>query len=226
MSNLPRAWSASEACDYCRGRKPSAVDELVLSRLAGSRLILEVGCGPGMLQRSSGTAILAETDSCMGFLRHARSGSMGRSLFACADVCFLPFRPRSFDAAVAMAVLHGLDDFSLEKALAGCRSVLAEGGRLVVAEDWAFSDPSPAEAAALALRFHRPEDAEHHRGSGDWCRLLERAGFEILWTGWARRPFDPHSTPAGREGQLDPDVLVRLPVSPEVRMLVIEGARR
>jgi SAM-dependent methyltransferase len=178
-----------------------------------------------MLQAGSGAGLLVETDTSPVFLARARERSTGRSVFCSADAAALPFRSGAFDALAAMAVLHCFDDEAIPVIMAEARRVLARGGRLVLAEDWAFADPSPCEALAEAVRFGEPGDREHHRDSAAWREILEGSGFSVSFSGWAPRPFDPLGTPAGREGRLDPGVLARLPARPFVRMLVLEGMR-
>lgn len=219
-------WTADGVAAYCACRRPSEVDELVLRRLAGAGRVLEVGCGPGMLQAGSGAGLLVETDTSRLFLARARERSAGRSVFCASDASALPFRSGSFDALAAMAVLHCFDDDVLSEVMGEARRVLAPGGRLVLAEDWAFTDPSPCEAVAEAVRFADPADREHHRDSDAWREILRGSGFSVSFSGWAPRPFDPMGTPAGREGRLDPGMLSRLPAGPFVRMLVLEGTKR
>lgn len=209
-----------EAEEYCRSRLRSEVDDVVIGLLPSDGTVLEVGCGPGLLRKGAHGVLMVETDLSRHMLVIARSREEGRGVFACCDAAHLPFTDGVFSALAASAVLHHLDDGSLESALLEFARVTRRGGSILIAEDWAFEDPDEFEAWAWSLRFSRDEDREFHRTAPGWAARVTAAGFAVRRLLWPRRPFDPSSTRAGASGcgALDPG-----PGS--VRMLVLEAER-
>ena len=210
-------WTECEASRYETGRRPSDVDAAVARRLSGAGRVLETGCGPCMIGSLLSGGLLVETDACRWFLPGARARSGGRALFCTADASALPFRDGSFDAVVSMAVLHHLEARDLQTALDEAFRVLASGGRLVLAEDWAFDDPTPVEAAAMASRFACACEREHHMKEAGWTAALCAAGFEITHREWPLRPFDPPAARANADGGAMAGAFVM--------MLVLEGRK-
>jgi SAM-dependent methyltransferase len=119
---------------------------------AGASLILDVGCGEGALSAAlphPPPLRLVGLDASAALLR-AHPGPRVR-----ADALRLPFRDGTFDAAVAVNMLHHLDDPG--RALREARRVLAPGGLLLVSAT--CRDDSP-ELAPVWCPEPTPFDAE------------------------------------------------------------------
>jgi SAM-dependent methyltransferase len=117
---------------------------------ADSELVLDVGCGEGILAAQLQTRGHRVT----GIDRDEASIALARKQFSAVEfVCgnFLtePFEPDSFDAVVSVAALHHMDTVA---ALGRMRELLRPGGRLVVigCARRSFPRDLPREAFAFA----------------------------------------------------------------------------
>jgi ubiquinone/menaquinone biosynthesis C-methylase UbiE len=131
-------------------------------RAAGSRRVLDVGCGTGILatrigEDGQGARVLG-CDLSMGMLRHA--AARVRGAWVQGDALRLPLRDGALDAVVSTQAFHFLPD--RRAALAEFHRVLRPGGLLVIAM---LNPRTPAVS-----------------------RLLSRAGTRILGAGfWPTR---------------------------------------
>lgn len=110
--------------------RPAVLD--LLGDVAGRR-ILDAGCGSGPLIAELGErgASVAGFDASPEMIRLARDRLGDEADLRVADLTRpLPYDDGTFDDAVAMLVLHYLEDWS--RPLAELRRVLRPGGRLVV----------------------------------------------------------------------------------------------
>lgn len=110
--------------------RPAVVD--LLGDVAGRR-VLDAGCGSGPLiaDLAERGASAAGFDASPAMIRLARERLGHDADLKVADLTLpLPYDDESFDDAVAMLVLHYLEDWS--RPLAELRRVLKPGGRLVV----------------------------------------------------------------------------------------------
>lgn len=109
---------------------------LAADAVRGSRRVLEVAAGTGLVTRSIASVakevVATDYAAAMVAALSARVTAEGLGNVRCeqADVYALPFEPRSFDAVVAANVLHLVPD--LDGALAALVRMLEPGGRLVV----------------------------------------------------------------------------------------------
>jgi SAM-dependent methyltransferase len=105
---------------------------LLAVELAGSRRVLDVGCGEGQVSRLAvrlpGVELVAGVDPTWPQITEARSRG-GGALFARAEAAALPFAPESFDAVVACLVFEHID--SLDEAISEVSRVLQPGGRFL-----------------------------------------------------------------------------------------------
>jgi SAM-dependent methyltransferase len=106
--------------------------------------IFDIGCGPGALLRC-----LPVTTSYVGFDRnkayveYARRMHGGRGEFICADVAnFASHSIASADIAVAIGILHHLDDDLALRLLRATRNALKPSGRLITADSCFHPDQS------------------------------------------------------------------------------------
>lgn len=123
--------------DETRGLSPEAsraTTELLATELSGSRRLLEVGVGTGLLALplvERGFRVVGVDLSAPMILRTREKAGAGAPLgLAVADATRLPFRSGSFDAAFMRHVLHLVP--SWESALAEVVRVVRPGGRFLV----------------------------------------------------------------------------------------------
>ncbi len=117
-------------------------DEVIRPR-SGDR-VFDIGCGPGALLR-----YLPQTTSYVGFDRNeayigrARRMYGGRGEFICDDVGnFAAHALAPADIAVAIGILHHLDDNLASAMLRATANVLKPGGRLITADPCYHSEQS------------------------------------------------------------------------------------
>lgn len=102
---------------------------LAAAELAGSRRVLDIGCGDGQVSRLAarlGAEVVVGVDPTWNQVSVARRRGGGPH-FARAGAAQLPFADGSFDAAVACLVFEHIRD--VDAAIAEVARVLAPGGR-------------------------------------------------------------------------------------------------
>lgn len=102
-----------------------------VNRLAPAGAILELGCGTGNLTRwllETWAGPVVALDLSKGMLAKART-KLGEARLVRGSACCLPFRPRSFDAALGSFFLHHLDAAGRMRLFGVLRSLLAPRGR-------------------------------------------------------------------------------------------------
>jgi SAM-dependent methyltransferase len=109
-------------------------DEVISAR--GYDRVLDIGCGPGALLRC-----LPETTAYVGFDRNpfyierAKRTYGSRGEFICDDVSnFANHRLAPADVAVAIGILHHLDDGLASQLLRSIAHALKPGGRLITVD--------------------------------------------------------------------------------------------
>ena len=146
-------------------------------RRAGSRRVLDVGCGTGLLTdriaAELGAELVCGCDFSLGMLQQAAAGGR-RAAWVQGDALRLPLRGGTVDAVVSTESFHWFPD--QDAAIAEFQRVLVPGGRFVVA----MVNPS---AATLARSAHRVSAALGEPASwptrDELRAALERAGFEV-----------------------------------------------
>lgn len=126
-------------------------------------LWLDAGCGAGAYSRflaGSGQAVVGLDYAHQPLLR-ARERSPGVSLWLCADITLLPFRPESFDGVISYGVLQALSRSG--PAVAQLQSMLRPGGEIWIdgLNAWSVFHPAHRLREALAgramlVRYERP----------------------------------------------------------------------
>jgi 2-polyprenyl-6-hydroxyphenyl methylase / 3-demethylubiquinone-9 3-methyltransferase len=144
----------------------------------GGRLVLDAGCGGGLVARelAAAGATVVGVDRSLGSLGVARRAVPTRFAAVQGRLERLPFADGSFDAVVAADVLEHLPD--LPTAVAGVARVLAPGGSLVF--DTINRTPWAWFTAVFGLeRVLRMVP----RGTHDWRLFIRPAELDRLCAG-------------------------------------------
>jgi SAM-dependent methyltransferase len=115
---------------FTDGADPEYVEQIVpmaADELAGSSLVLDIGCGDGQISRvaASAGATVVGIDPTWNCVRVAAERG-GGATFARAGAVELPFADESFDTAVACLVFEHIDE--VDHAIAEVARVLQPGG--------------------------------------------------------------------------------------------------
>jgi SAM-dependent methyltransferase len=139
-----------------RCRLQRFTDEVIRPR--GGDRVFDIGCGPGALLRC-----LPETASYIGFdrneayIKRARRIHGARGEFICDDVGnFAGYALAPADIAVAIGILHHLDDNVASNMLRAAANALKPGGRLITV------DPCFHPAQSAIQRFIVSNDRGMH----------------------------------------------------------------
>jgi ubiquinone/menaquinone biosynthesis C-methylase UbiE len=124
---------------------------LALTDLRPGERLLDVGTGPGYLARKAAPRVGASgravgIDASWKMIQRAKTQA-GRERsaaeFITASAELLPFVDASFDVVVSRLVIHHLPGELKERAVAEMRRVLAQGGRLVIADLTSAASSAP-----------------------------------------------------------------------------------
>lgn len=169
------AWSFSQTRNYV----PSQTESLLSRHVKSGDKVLDIGCGNGRfcgLLENIG-ANYTGIDSSKGLIEIARD-QCGEARFEVADATDLPFPAQTFDAAVAIAVLHHIPSKELRiRFFYEAHRVLKAGG-IFIATAW---DLRPQHLMAAGewkrLRFYIKEQAAIAIGKSK----LDFGDFFIPW---------------------------------------------
>lgn len=115
---------------FTDGADPEYVDQiipLVAAELAGTDMVLDIGCGEGQIARSlaaSGTTVVGVDPTWLHLTTATARG--GGPRYLSAEASSLPLRDASVDAVVACLVFEHVDD--VDGAIAEVARVLRTGG--------------------------------------------------------------------------------------------------
>lgn len=106
----------------------------VAARLGGVRRLLDVGCGPGTFigNYAGGIEALGIDASAPQVAYAQRTYGSDRHRFATRTVADLAAAGEHFDAVTLVELVEHLEPAAARALLAGCRGLLAPGGRLVL----------------------------------------------------------------------------------------------
>jgi 2-polyprenyl-3-methyl-5-hydroxy-6-metoxy-1,4-benzoquinol methylase len=129
----------------------------------GERL-LDVGCGYGDLAMHMPETTYVGVDLNGYYIRHARAHRPGNAEFLLGDVTELSVEQLGvFDCAVAIGVLHHLDDEAVTSTLAALSKMVDRRGRFVAAEPaWDPIQRTTARMLAALDRGRFVRDAAHY----------------------------------------------------------------
>ncbi len=131
--------------------------------------VLDVGCGDGDIRPLLGDVHYLGIDDNERYLKVASSRTNATTRFVRANVADLEsLDVGTFDIVIALGLLHHLPDDSAQSLLAGVRSVLSQGGRLVTL-DPVFS----ADQKSLARVLAALDRGRHVRDEAGYLRLVE-----------------------------------------------------
>ena len=105
--------------------------------------VLDIGCGPGALLRYLPQATYIGFDGSSAYIERARQASGGRGTFICDDVGnFARHALPPVDIAVAIGILHHLDDEAVQGLFRDIAATLKPGARLITVDPCFHADQS------------------------------------------------------------------------------------
>ena len=106
--------------------------------------ILDIGCGPAEIIKFLPDVRYCGVDRSASYIARAQRVFGDRATFHLGDVADLPLdRLGRFDIAIAIGVLHHIDDRTAEEMLVSAREALEPGGRLITADPCYFAGQDP-----------------------------------------------------------------------------------
>jgi SAM-dependent methyltransferase len=119
--------------------------------------ILDIGCGPGALLRYLPEVAYVGIDRNAACIRRAQQAYGGKGQFKCDDVVnFDASSMAPVDIAVAIGLLHHLDDATAARLLSAAAKILKPTGRLITADPCFHASQSPV------IRFVVSHDRGRH----------------------------------------------------------------
>jgi ubiquinone/menaquinone biosynthesis C-methylase UbiE len=137
--------------------------------LAGTDMVLEIGCGPGYFSRSiaaavpDGSLVLFDLQVEMLELARKRLSGIENIQFAQGDASSLPFPDASFDAVLLVLVLGEVPD--RDRCIGEVARVLVQNGNVTFAESRRDSDFIPIDKLKALAERHGLQLSER-RGFG------------------------------------------------------------
>jgi SAM-dependent methyltransferase len=127
--------------------------------------VLDVGCGPGALLGYLPAVTYIGVDRNEAHIEQARRTHGSRGRFICDDVVnFDAAEYAPVDIAVAIGLLHHVDDGTARQLLSALASTLAQGGRLITADPCFHAAQSPVIRAVVAMdRGQHVRRFDHYR---------------------------------------------------------------
>lgn len=170
--SLPAAYSAFQnLLGARRGRK--VLYQQYIHAQAGDVLV-DVGCGPGeILEHVDPDVQYIGFDLSEAYIDAARSAYGDRASFHCADITLMPADAiPPCQVAIAIGLLHHLDDDEARHLIAHLYDRLAPGGRLIT------FDGAYWPGQARAARFLISKDRGQNVRTGEGYRDLARSRFD------------------------------------------------
>lgn len=165
---------------FQRALGATAVHQRVVTthaRVAPGARVLDIGCGPGRVLDVLPTVEYVGIDHSSPYIEAARQRYSSRATFVRADAERADLTgERPFDVALALGVLHHLDDESARQVVALAARSLAPDGRLVTLDPGIVRGQPP-----LARWLVRQDRGLHPRAPGDYRSLVEH-DFETVTT--------------------------------------------
>ncbi len=150
MATVFMKWLETSPTDYDRGialltlGRIRQIHERIASLIEPGDRVLEMGCGTGALTlrcaRRGATVTAIDISPRMLAVARRRASAAGLAdqiqwhLMDAASATD-HFSPNSFDRIILSLILSELDKDELQYVLSGCRRLLADGGRLIIADE-------------------------------------------------------------------------------------------
>ena len=135
---------------------------------AGAR-ILEIGCGPGTIAGYLPDSEYVGFDMSSKYIEIARK-RFPQAQFICERVSqFSLAKQQSFDAVLALGVVHHLDDHEARQLFQIAYDALKSGGKLITLDGVWTNDQSPAARWLLAR-----DRGEHVRNEGEYVNIASQ----------------------------------------------------
>jgi cyclopropane fatty-acyl-phospholipid synthase-like methyltransferase len=135
---------------------------------AGAR-ILEIGCGPGTIAGYLPDSEYVGFDMSSKYIEIARK-RFPQAQFICERVSqFSLSKQQSFDAVLALGVVHHLDDQEARQLFQIAYDALKSGGKLITFDGVWTNDQSPAARWLLAR-----DRGEHVRNEGEYVNIASQ----------------------------------------------------
>lgn len=143
-------------------------------RLLPGQKLLDVGCGTGAILEFLPVDVrYVGVDLSENYIASARGRYGDRGEFLCRDVASLPVQEAgTVDVALAVGLLHHLDDSQVDGLLEAIARLLEPRGRLV------SIDPCYDPAQSAAARFMISRDRGQNVRSGEGYRALASRHFD------------------------------------------------
>lgn len=133
--------------------------------------VLDIGCGPGALLRYLPHAIYIGFDRSEAYIARARSAFRGRGTFICDDVRnFSTHDLPPVDIAVAIGILHHLDDETALDLFRSVAATLKPDGRLITADPCFHPDQSVLQR--FVVSNDRGMHVRPYQRYGELCRTV------------------------------------------------------
>ncbi len=169
----PKIYSGFQDITGARSARQRLVDEVLKIR-SGER-VLDVGCGPGDILEFLPEVDYLGVDYSADYIEAGRRRFGDRGHFRVADVGTLPEQGEAgFDVAIALGVLHHLDDPSAKKLMHDVRTCLKPGGRFVCIDP--LIEYPQNTVARILVRLDRGQFVRTSAGYSD----LARSAFEVF----------------------------------------------
>ena len=135
---------------------------------AGAR-ILEIGCGPGTIAGYLPDSEYVGFDMSSKYIEMARK-RFPHAQFVCERVSqFSLAKQQSFDAVLALGIVHHLDDQEARQLFQIAYDALKSGGKLITFDGVWTSDQSPVARWLLAR-----DRGEHVRNEGEYVNIASQ----------------------------------------------------
>jgi SAM-dependent methyltransferase len=136
--------------------------------------LLDIGCGTGDMFSLMPQVRYTGLDISAPYIEHARERFGERAEFRVASGASLPDDLNDFEIAIAIAVLHHLDDDEARALLAGAAAALRPDGRFI------SIDPLYAEGQSRASRAVISRDRGRHVRTAEAYTALAQTAFESV----------------------------------------------
>lgn len=121
-------------------------------RPAPGERVLDLGCGPAHVVALLPDVEYVGVDANPSYVAAARRRFAGRATIRLADVLdFDPGPPGSFDAVIAIGLLHHLDDGGVERVFALAAHALTERGRMLTMDPGLVPGQAPIARRLIGL---------------------------------------------------------------------------